>query len=160
MRHLFARGSGDVLEALAHARCLLAFDFDGTLAPIVPDRDAAGMRAETRALFARVSELFPTAVISGRSERDVRARLRGLGVRWVIGNHGLEPGPRLARFEGQVDDAERMLRERLSLPGIDVENKRYSLAVHYRRSRQKTQARRAILAAAARLPAAFRVIGL
>jgi trehalose 6-phosphate phosphatase len=159
MRHLFGRGSGEVLEALAHTRCLLAFDFDGTLAPIVADRDAAGMRAETRSLLARVAEQFPTAVISGRSERDVRARVRGVGVRWVIGNHGLEPGPRLTRFEDQVEAAEEALRVLLSMPGVDVENKRYSLAVHYRRSRQKAQARRAILAAASQLPAPFRTIG-
>lgn len=159
MKHLFAGARADVLAALAHSRCLLAFDFDGTLAPIVPERDAAEMRSSTLALLSRVCAAYPVAIISGRSERDVAARVRGAGVQYVVGNHGLEPGPRLGPFEATVSEAEAALRDRLAVPGIDVENKRYSLAVHYRRARQKTAARRAILAAAARLPTRFRVIG-
>ena len=40
-----------VLEQIARARALLAFDFDGTLAPIVDDRTQAQLRCETRALL-------------------------------------------------------------------------------------------------------------
>lgn len=74
MRHLFARGREDVLTQLAHSRCLLALDFDGTLAPIVAERDAAGMRAETRLLLARVAEHYPVAVIPRAAASATSAR--------------------------------------------------------------------------------------
>ena len=40
--------------------------------------------------------------------------------------------------------------------GIDIENKRYSLAVHYRRAREKPKAREAIRRAVAGLPVPMR----
>lgn len=159
MKNLLTRVHQPLLEQLAHSRVLLAFDFDGTLAPIVEDRDEAGMRQATRALLGRLSTLYPTAVISGRSQRDVRERVRGLGVKYLIGNHGLEPGTRLSPFERQVAEALPPLVEHLAgLSGVDVEDKRYSLAIHYRRARNKTLARRAIQEAVSALAARFRVI--
>jgi trehalose 6-phosphate phosphatase len=160
VKDLLGRAQNDILVQLAHAHVLLAFDFDGTLAPIVEDREGAEMRESTRRLFARLGALYPTAVISGRSQRDVSARIRGLGVKYVIGNHGLEPGDQIAPFEAQVKVAAPLLMASLStLAGVEVEDKRYSLAVHYRRARQKGAARKAILAAVAALPSSFRVVG-
>ncbi|MBC7781232.1 MAG: trehalose-phosphatase, partial [Proteobacteria bacterium] len=57
-------GEAALVEVIAR-RPLLAFDFDGTLAPIVPDRAAAVMTPTTASLLARVAELYPCAVISG-----------------------------------------------------------------------------------------------
>lgn len=159
MKDLLARTQKELLFQLAHSRVLLAFDFDGTLAPIVEDRDAAGMQETTRGLLGRLSKLYPTAVISGRSQRDVRDRMRGLGVKYVIGNHGLEPGIRIERFEDAVKEVLPALEAALSgVQGVEVEDKRYSLAIHYRRARQKASARKAILDAVAPLTA-FRIIG-
>ena len=73
MRDLLARVNAGVLQQLAWSRALLAFDFDGTLAPIVADRDRAAMRARTRRLFERVCARYPVAVISGRSQREREA---------------------------------------------------------------------------------------
>jgi trehalose 6-phosphate phosphatase len=158
--HALSRDGRAALTALGHARALLAFDFDGTLAPIVASRDDAHMRRETAALFSRVCELYPCAVISGRGRRDVGARLEGCGVRYVVGNHGLEPGGDMARFELQVSvvgaHVERALAE---VQGVDVEDKRYSLAVHYRRSRAKRAATQAIHEAAASAPHPMRTVG-
>ena len=53
MKHIFSRDGAEVLAQFVWSRVLLAFDFDGTLAPIVAERDAASMRARTRELFAR-----------------------------------------------------------------------------------------------------------
>jgi trehalose 6-phosphate phosphatase len=159
MRYLLSRQSVGVLSQVAWSRALLAFDFDGTLAPIVPDRTSASMRARTASLFARACALYPCAVISGRSKADVTARLGGAAVKYVIGNHGLEPGSELAYFAQETARAVPLVREALAdIAGIDVEDKRYSLAIHYRRSRRKKDARAAIHAAVARLPRRMRLI--
>jgi trehalose 6-phosphate phosphatase len=159
MKQLLLPSNVDVLGQYAWSRVLLAFDFDGTLAPIVADRDAARMRLRTRNLLRRVCDLYPCAVISGRSRADVTSRLDGLAVRYVIGNHGLEPGENLSKFERLVVDARPALQEALSgQPGVDIEDKRFSLAVHYRRSRRKRDARAAIYRAVQALPRAMRTI--
>jgi trehalose 6-phosphate phosphatase len=159
VKDLLAKVHADVVRQLAWSRVLCAFDFDGTLSPIVADRDQAGMRETTCSLLGKLAALYPTAVISGRSQRDVKARLRGLGIQYVVGNHGLEPGTGLQRYEAQVAATVPLLVERLvATPGIDVEDKQYSLAIHYRRARNKTSARRAISQAVASLPDAYRLI--
>lgn len=159
MRELLARVNAGVLEQLAWSHALLAFDFDGTLAPIVSDRDRAAMRARTTRLFEAVCALYPVAVISGRSVRDVGARLGGARVRHVVGNHGMEPSEHLARYEAQTSRASALLAEALgSVQGVDIEDKRLSVALHYRASRKKRLARAAILAAVSGLPVALRVV--
>lgn len=156
---LLSPSSKHVLEALANARVLLAFDFDGTLAPIVPDRDDAWMRAQTAALLRRVCALYPTAVVSGRARADVERRVAGMGLRWIVGSHGLDPGRHAARFRRAIADARpRLEAALLGSDGIELEDKGLSLSIHYRRSRHKQRARLAIAAALAALPAPMRAI--
>ncbi|MFM2418807.1 MAG: hypothetical protein RL385_3530 [Pseudomonadota bacterium] len=159
MRRLLSRESGELLEQLAWSRVLVVFDFDGTLAPIVADREDAQMRARTSELFARVCSLYPCAVISGRSQPDVAARLGAAPIKYVVGNHGLEPGASLDEYEEEIAQARASLDETLAgIAGVDLEDKRYSLALHYRRSRNKRLARSTILAAVAALPVRMRVV--
>jgi trehalose 6-phosphate phosphatase len=159
MRDLLSRESGEVLAQLAWSRVLVAFDFDGTLAPIVAARDDAQMRIRTSELFAKVCRLYPCAVISGRSQADVAARLGAAPVKYVVGNHGLEPGASLDEFEKEIAEARASLEETLTgIASVDIEDKRYSLALHYRRSRNKRLARSAIVAAVAALPVRVRVV--
>lgn len=159
MRHLLSRAGRDLLLQVASTECLLAFDFDGTLAPIVASRDAAQMRPSTRRLFERVCERYPVAVISGRSRTDVASRLGEARVPWVVGNHGLEPGGEMRRLERVIARARPLLEAALAdVRGVDVEDKRYSLAIHYRLHRSKREARAAIARAIASLPDATRVI--
>ena len=49
MKHILSHANRDVLEQFAWSSVLLAFDFDGTLAPIVSEPDQAAMRPTTRA---------------------------------------------------------------------------------------------------------------
>lgn len=159
MNHVLdAKGIAE-LGRVARANTLVAFDFDGTLAPIVADRDLARMRPATRELLARVSARYPCAVISGRGLDDVAARLEGTGVQHVVGNHGMEPGSRLGEFEREAGLGFEEARRRLAgHEGLDFEHKRYSFAVHYRRSRDREAARRAIDDTIASLAVATRVI--
>jgi trehalose 6-phosphate phosphatase len=159
VKNLLARAQSDVLAQLAWADVLVALDFDGTLAPIVKDRDRAAMRPATRDLLAAVCARYPCAVISGRGRADVTARLSGAPVRFVVGNHGAEPSRRMEEFAAAV----AAMRERLSaalggVQGVEIEDKRFSLAVHYRRSRASAEARATIEAAVAALGLPVRVI--
>jgi trehalose 6-phosphate phosphatase len=159
VKPLLAPENRPVLAQLAWSNTLHAFDFDGTLAPIVDDRESAVMRAKTRALFTRVCRVYPTAVISGRSQGDVTERLGSAPVKYVVGNHGIEPGRTMKEAERIAARVLGPLEARLlKVPGVDIEDKRYSLAIHYRRSRNKRLARAAILRAIAALPERMRVL--
>ena len=139
---------------------LVAFDFDGTLAPIARDPRAAQLRKSTARLLGRVAERYPTAVISGRARADLLARLSGAKVRAVVGNYGIEPSPEAPRYHALVKEWMPVLREALQdLQGIELENKLYSLTIHYRRSRAKTRARALIDQAVAKLNDAKAVEG-
>jgi trehalose 6-phosphate phosphatase len=152
MRHVLARMNRGVLERFAASRTLLAFDFDGTLAPIVADRDRAAMRHSTRRLLEELARRYPCVVISGRSRGDVGRRLRGVPLAGVVGNHGLEPRHAMAREGRAVRRWARALEERLGgIPGVVIEDKGLSLAVHFRGARRKREARGRILTAAAAL---------
>ena len=150
MRDLLSRRHRDVLRQFAWSNVLLAFDFDGTLAPIVAEPDRATMRPMTRRLLESAAERYPIVVISGRTRADTRGRLHGIGVRQVIGNHGIEPLHATDRIARQVQEWLPSLRARLArFKGVRIEDKDFSVAVHYRLSRRKRAARAAILAAAA-----------
>ena len=157
MRWLRSTRLAEVVNEIARARTLLAFDFDGTLAPLVADRDRAAMRDETRALLRTAALLYPCAVISGRGRADVAARVEGIPLVAVVGCHGAEAGfgpldralsRRVADWRAAIDEALR------GCDGIDVEDKRFGLAIHYRRARSWKAAERRAVAAARRLPGA------
>ena len=152
MKDILARANRDVLRQFACSRVLLAFDYDGTLAPIVPVPEQAVMRPETRALLEALARRYPCVVISGRARADAIRRLRGVEAVEVIGNHGIEPWQTSRRSLRVVRRWRALLERRLvPLSGLTVEDKLYSLAVHYRRSREKKRARAAILRAAVSL---------
>ena len=159
MHYLLSRASRAILMRLAQERTLCAFDFDGTLSPIVDHPGQAVMDDRTLSLLGRLAALYPCVIVSGRGRADVLGRLSGVKVARVIGNHGAEteattrkPGRRLEQWKASLE------LELGTLPGVWVEDKGLSLAVHYRQSPQKTEARRRILAAALNLDQ-VRVVG-
>jgi trehalose 6-phosphate phosphatase len=152
MRDLLAEANREVLEQYACSRTLLALDFDGTLAPIVDDPRRAAMRPSTRRLLRQAARAYPCVILSGRARADVARRVGGASVEAVIGNHGMEHG-RLPAGAGRTVRlwTRRLEGELGGLPGVAIEDKGASLAVHYRASRQKKRARARILEAAQRL---------
>jgi trehalose 6-phosphate phosphatase len=161
MKDILSDEARSTLDQVARERLLLAFDFDGTLAPIVADRDAAHMRESTRRLLRLVSLLYPCAVISGRSRSDLLPRVDGVPLVAVVGNHGAEAGygpvdrsvrSQITRWKSR---AEALLHQ---VKGVDLEDKGLSLAIHYRRANGNAGAERAVWAAAETLPGA-RVFG-
>ena len=149
MTYLFSRTNRDLLETFAWSNVLLAFDYDGTLAPLVNAPADATMRASTRRLLRRASELFPCVVITGRARADALGRLRNIEVCRVVGNHGAEPSPNGESMRRRVRQWLPVLKAQLSRrQGVVVEDKGFSVAVHYRQARARQSARRAVLAAA------------
>jgi trehalose 6-phosphate phosphatase len=121
-----------LLEQLRAPKVLFAFDFDGTLAALEPDRDAPRMRPSTQALFDRLCELAPTAVISGRGRADVLGRLGAAKLQFVAGNHGAELGEE-APFERHRLDAVRAALQALAerTPRLELEDKQFGFALHF-----------------------------
>jgi trehalose 6-phosphate phosphatase len=135
MRHLFGPEGRRALRAALRARPLLAFDFDGTLAPIVERPDDARVAADVSQRLDRLARLRPVAIITGRSVADVGQRL-GFSPQFIVGNHGAEDPGRAPGVDLSLLDA---VRARLSAhagelraAGVRVEDKRFSLALHYR----------------------------
>lgn len=161
MKNVLLPANAAALADVIRVQPLLVFDFDGTLAPLVADPEAAAMRTETRALLRVTALLHPCAVVSGRRRADVLGRLAGIPLVGVVGNHGAEAGfgPVDRAPRGEVEAWVRALRRGLGpRPGVTIEDKQFSVAVHYRSSPERGAARRAILDVARTLPGA-RVFG-
>lgn len=134
-----------VLAAFASSNVLLAFDYDGTLAPIVPIPSRARMRRETRQLLIRVARVYPCVVISGRRLDDVTRRLNGISVWYVFGNFGHEPSRQGERPSRVLRNWMHQLTQRLPTHrGLVIEEKQYSVTIHYRNVRNKRRALAAI----------------
>jgi len=148
-----------VLAQFATSNVLVAFDFDGTLAPIVPDPADAQMRPATRRLLAAVARRYPCVVLSGRPLDDLTPRLRRVPVWHLVGDHGSEfPGTARA-MSPHVGEWVAQLRQRLPrTPGLLIEQKRHSVTIHYRRVRDKPRVLAAV-AEAVRDLQDVRVIG-
>ena len=122
-------------------RLLVCLDFDGTLAPIVEEPDAAAPTDENERAVATLAETDPitTAVVSGRALADVRERIDGPAI--YAGNHGLElqrdgavavhpvARKRAARLEEVCSILETVLEP---IPNVRIENKRLTGTVHVR----------------------------
>ncbi len=159
MRHLLARDNRDVLALLADSTSLIAFDFDGTLASIVAQRDRAALRPDTERLLTCLCARYPCAVITGRSRSDVLGRLGAAPIKYTVGNHGLELPDDPGLLENMIAVVRPLLETALAgHAGLDIEDKRYSLAVHYRDCRAKRSARIAIQRSIAALPFSLRVV--
>ena len=138
------------------------FDFDGTLAPIVAKPDAAALGKGTAALLEPLCELAPVAVLSGRSARDVCERVPYKLVA-CVGNHGMEG---IRAHKGIAKEAAAAMRawkkvlakELAEEPGVVIEDKKYSISLHYRASRRREEALTRILEACDQLEPIARIL--
>jgi trehalose 6-phosphate phosphatase len=151
MKHILSKAVRPVVTQLAQERTLCAFDFDGTLSPIVEHPDQAEMRERTRSLLNRLASLYPCIIVSGRARADVLEKLGGVKVDRVIGNHGAETEA-TQTFRQRLDQWMAALEVEIGfIPGVWVEDKGLSLAIHYRQAISKMEARKRIAAATQRL---------
>lgn len=160
-RAILAARNQTVLRRAARSRLLVAFDFDGTLSPIAPTPDAARLPATTRRLLKMTAARYPSAVISGRALSDIAARMDGLGIAYLFGNHGFEtslststPSPRVSGW------LPTLTRGLAGEAGIVIENKGHSLSVHFRSAPDHRRALAIVDSVVASLPRVRVVHGL
>lgn len=133
MKRLLARSQQKVVARFCRGRVLLAFDFDGTLAPLVANANDAVMRPRTAKLFNAVAHRYPCVIVTGRRARDIRRRLGNAPVAAVVGNHGADACEDRGEVRRTVTSALRAISPVVSRePGSWIENKTYSLSVHFR----------------------------
>ena len=138
-------------------RSLWVFDFDGTLSPIVPDRTEARLHRECERMlrFLARSPWNRVAVLSSRTLDDVVSRVPvpgifiggASGLEWRLpGGHRTGPG---ASSEALLMEKRRavspVLKEMASIPGVEIEDKRWSVAVHYRNASPRSFLKRVSL---------------
>ncbi len=133
----------DFLAAMGERSPVIFLDYDGTLTPIVRRPEDAVLSPEMRLMLERLAWEFPVAIVSGRDLNDLRDRVGIEGVTYA-GSHGFQIcGARIDDWEHPdaqssleaLDKAEQSLSQRLEkLDGVQVERKRYAVAVHFRRA--------------------------
>jgi trehalose-phosphatase len=132
------------MEGGAGVPALWCFDFDGTLSEIVADRDAARLHPECRDMLAALAgdPSRRVGVISSRALPDLAGRVPVPGV-YLGGGSGLEW--RLPNGDTVSPDEEGRsrlaaarsaflpeIRDAAARPGMFVEDKTWSVAVHTR----------------------------
>lgn len=166
MLHAFSPRAHAELLTLRGSEVLLAFDFDGTLAPIVPHPERAAMSKGLSGALKALSSTFRIAVLTGRSIADVTSRL-DFRPHYVAGNHGLEGLPRYDALKRNVRGQCRLWASALTRwinsgqapGGVVVEDKGLSISIHYRFARDRNAACVAINAMSSTLQPRPRVMG-
>lgn len=136
-------GAEELASLVQRTPLLVLLDIDGTLCDIVSDPHGAVVPEATQRTLARLAATpsVRLALVTGRAVREARRMVHVPGVP-IIGNHGLEwldaagdahpidgwdaVAPRMRHtYEALVAHVSR-------IPGAVLEDKTYSLTVHYR----------------------------
>jgi trehalose 6-phosphate phosphatase len=145
--HAFDRADSLIELRRMTGRMLVALDFDGTLSPIVERPEDAALHDAVVEPLRRLTQRSDTvvAVVSGRGLADARSRV-GIDGLYYAGNHGFEiEGPDVDRVHPaaeaarpKLDACVASLEEALAdEPGTEVEDKRWTLSIHYRRAERE-----------------------
>jgi trehalose-phosphatase len=143
------------LTRIAHVPQLLVIcDYDGTLAPIVDDPTKAGPLPEAVAAVRALVKMPQTtvAVVSGRALRDLAALSRLPADVHLVGSHGSEFDigfvqrlePELVELRSRMLAALETIAE--EHPGVRLETKPASVALHTRRAASPEVGREAVAA--------------
>ena len=141
----------------------LAFDIDGTLAPIVERPDEARLPDDVQRCLAHLAQRSEVAIITGRAVHDAR-RMLSFDPHYLIGNHGAEGLPGWRARSESFAHAVRAWRDTLATydalaaTGVALEDKAYSISLHYRRAANPAAAHRAIQECIAALDPVPRII--
>lgn len=135
--------TADIALRLGSSPLAVLLDIDGTLAQIAPRPEQAFVPPATCRAISALSDMpgVHVAIVTGRSVEDAR-RLVGLPHLGVIGNHGFEvlgeSGELISEPAAHTYlDAMRVAIGKLNamsreIPGVVVEDKKWTLSIHYR----------------------------
>jgi trehalose 6-phosphate phosphatase len=165
MIYLLSGEGREALRVVASRPILYAFDFDGTLAKISPDRGDVKLSPPIHEWLRELATRASCAVVSGRALSDLAPRVNG-AVPYLIGNHGLEspltPAAMLSLAEQVCMEWMKQVSADLAHPlaaaGAEVENKRYTLTVHYRATDEPARVQSALVLLLNRLTPTPRLI--
>ncbi|WP_057937783.1 trehalose-phosphatase [Algoriphagus resistens] len=153
----------EIAKSFEEKRPILFLDYDGTLTPIVSNPKDAVLSEVTKKIIKDLSEYITIAIISGRDRKDAESMI-GLPNLIYAGSHGFDiKGPnglQKQHEQGQetlpaLDKAEARLIENLAnVASVQVERKKYAIAVHYRNVEKESieQVKSAVAAEAAQHP--------
>jgi trehalose 6-phosphate phosphatase len=143
----------ELFAALDVQTIALLLDVDGTVVDIAPRPDEVHVPDELCRALARLLDRTggALALVSGRPIRDLDGLFSPL-VLPAVGGHGAEMRVRDGEVTGSVNPLSQRLRAALAraqdfAPGIVVEDKGYSLGLHYRGAPQTEERLRAHIAA-------------
>lgn len=136
VHHLFHCWNHVVRRFHSSPQIALFLDFDGTLAPLQPRPENVWLDEVTRRTLAGLvrSPRFRVWIVTGRRRADVRARVGVPGIRY-LGLHGWE-GRSAPAITAESRDAVACAKSwltslLLSVPGVWLEDKGLTLAIHY-----------------------------
>lgn len=151
MDYLLGKKGIKEIHRLCSAKTLFAFDFDGTLSKIYSHPHGARIADKTHQLLCRLNEVAHLAIISGRYTADLKSHL-GFAPQYLVGNHGAS-GLSLKKSMGL--SARHTCRvwkkqileflEELIISGIELEDNRFTLSIHFRNVRSKRGIKKAIM---------------
>ena len=119
-------------------------DYDGTLTPIVERPDLAVISKSMKDMVAKLSKKYKTAIVSGRMREDVQ-KLVGIEGIFYAGSHGFDiQGPGVSLVQPKAKEAipivsqiiEKLSKEVGFIEGILIEDKKFSVGVHYRLAKE------------------------
>ncbi|GAH81566.1 unnamed protein product, partial [marine sediment metagenome] len=133
---------GIASRAKTASRVIIFLDYDGTLSPVASTPELALLPPKIGEVLRKLAlrNNFEVGIISGRSLAEIKA-LIGLEGLAYAGNHGLEVEyckegfvhPIATKASSLLKELYSQLVERLAgINGIILENKQFSLSVHYR----------------------------
>ena len=136
-----ALAAGELAGRLEGRRPAVFLDYDGTLTPIVARPELAVLSDEVRNVLEELASRVPVVIVSGRDRADVAGLVRIEDLVYA-GSHGFDiTGPQGLQMEAEkagaflpaIEAAGEELDKRLaSVPGSQVERKRFAISVHYR----------------------------
>jgi len=137
----------EIINQINGRKPVLFLDYDGTLTPIVSRPEDAVLSDEMKIVLKETANRIRVAVISGRDMDDLKG-LIGLDNIIYAGSHGFRiSGPEglykeYEKSEKIIPKLEELGRELHKYfkkidEGIQVEIKRYAIAVHYRNAKDK-----------------------
>ncbi|MFW5822009.1 MAG: trehalose-phosphatase [Tangfeifania sp.] len=136
----------EIHEIIQNRKPVLFLDYDGTLTPIVKRPEDALISDSMRSVLKKCAAKFKVAVVSGRDMDDLKSKVQ-VDKLIFAGSHGF----RISGPDGLYKEHEKadVILPRLSdieeelyqiLPqidkGIQIDRKRYAVAVHYRNANE------------------------